>query len=132
MSEGQRKYDVLAGFTKGSLLSRMRVSASNAGMDVEAWILEAVKYGVLRSESVNGAIADYLLKIGHPSIWDEETDVVPCPECSSQEFSVGGRDGDVTCTLCGATLIKCPPEWHDFMDTYRKGDDTDKKEPWEQ
>ena len=132
MSEGQRKYDVLAGFTKGSLLSRMRVSASNAGMDVEAWIMEAVKYGVLRGESANTAIADYLMKIGHPSIWDEETPAEPCPQCSAKEFSAGGGR-DVTCTLCGATLIKRPPEWDEFIATHRsRGTDTDEKEPWQQ
>lgn len=128
----ERKYDLLVGFTKGSLLSQMRVSASNAGMDVEAWIMEAVKYGVLRGESANTAIADYLMKIGHPSIWDEETPAEPCPQCSAKEFSAGGGR-DVTCTLCGATLIKRPPEWDEFISTHRsRGTDTDEKEPWQQ
>jgi|UniRef100_UPI0030EDC98A hypothetical protein len=128
----ERKYDLLVGFTKGSLLSQMRVSASNAGMDVEAWIMEAVKYGVLRGESANTAIADYLMKIGHPSIWDEETPAEPCPQCSAKEFSAGGGR-DVTCTLCGATLIKRPPEWDEFIATHRsRGTDTDEKEPWQQ
>jgi|TARA_R110001606_G_scaffold240007_2_gene388084 hypothetical protein len=128
----ERKYDLLVGFTNGSLLSQMRVSASNAGMDVEAWIMEAVKYGVLRGESANTAIADYLMKIGHPSIWDEETPAEPCPQCSAKEFSAGGGR-DVTCTLCGATLIKRPPEWDEFIATHRsRGTDTDEKEPWQQ
>ena len=128
----ERKYDLLVGFTKGSLLSQMRVSASNVGMDVEAWIMEAVKYGVLRGESANTAIADYLMKIGHPSIWDEETPAEPCPQCSAKEFSAGGGR-DVTCTLCGATLIKRPPEWDEFIATHRsRGTDTDEKEPWQQ
>ena len=126
----ERKYDLLVGFTNGSLLSQMRVSASNAGMDVEAWIMEAVKYGVLRGESANTAIADYLMKIGHPSIWDEETPAEPCPQCSAKEFSAGGGR-DVTCTLCGATLIKRPPEWDELLARHRRGTDTDKREPWQ-
>ena len=131
MSEGERKYDLLVGFTKGSLLSAAREAASNAGMTIEAWIMEAVDYKIFKDQSANAAVVDYLMKIGHPSIWDEETEVEPCPECSAREFSAGGKSGDITCTLCGATLIKCPPEWHEFIAIHRRGTDTDKKEPWQ-
>tara|TARA_R100001086_G_scaffold225250_1_gene143472 strand:+ start:247 stop:645 length:399 start_codon:yes stop_codon:yes gene_type:complete len=132
MSEGERKYDLMVGFTKGSLLSAAREAASNAGVPIDEWMMAAVEYRILRDQSANAAVADYLMRIGHPSIWDEETEVEPCPECSAREFSAGGKSGDVTCTLCGATLIKCPPEWHEFIATHRRGTDTDKKEPWQQ
>jgi hypothetical protein len=127
----ERKYDLLIGFTKGSLLSAMREAASNAEMTIDAWVMAAVDYKIFRDQSANAAIVDYLVKIGHPSIWDEETEAEPCPQCSAREFSAGGKSGDVTCTLCGATLIKCPPEWHEFIATHRSGGtDTDGKEPW--
>jgi hypothetical protein len=90
MSEGQRKYDLLVGFTKGSLLSAAREAAFNAEMTIEAWIMEAVDYKILRDQSVNAVVADYLIKIGHPSIWDEDTPAYPCPQCSAREFSAGG------------------------------------------
>tara|TARA_R110000751_G_scaffold293594_2_gene401259 strand:- start:938 stop:1342 length:405 start_codon:yes stop_codon:yes gene_type:complete len=134
MSEGQRKYDLLVGFTKGPLLSQVREAASHAGVTIEAWIMAAVNYRVLRDQSANAAISDYLIRIGHPSIWDDGTPAEPCPQCSAQEFSAGGGR-DVTCTLCGATLIKCPPEFHEFIAGHRgdvsRGPDADEKEPWQ-
>lgn len=127
-------YDLLVGFTKGSLLSAAREAAFNAEMTIEAWIMAAVDYKILRDQSANAAIGDYLIKIGNPSIWDEETEAEPCPQCSAREFSAGGGR-DVTCTLCGATLIKRPPEWDEFIAGHlegRRGDDRDKKEPWQE
>ena len=125
-------YDLVIGFTKGSLLSAMREAASNAEMTIDAWVMAAVDYKILRDQSANAPIVDYLMRIGHPSIWDEETEAEPCPQCSAREFSAGGGR-DVACTLCGATLIKCPPEWDEFKKDIiasHRGDDRDKKEPW--
>ena len=130
----ERKYDLVIGFTEGSLLSQAREAASKAGITIEAWIMAAVSYKILRDQSANAVIVDYLMKIGHPSIWDEETPAEPCPQCSAREFKKGGESGDVTCTLCGATLIKCPPEWHEFKALHQKGwreDDRDEREPWQ-
>ena len=134
----ERKYDLVIGFTKGSLLSAMREAASNAEMTIDAWVMAAVDYKILRDQSANAPIVDYLMRIGHPSIWHEETEAEPCPQCSAKEFlaedGVGGS-GDVTCTLCGATLIKRPPEWDEFIAGYQKryrGGDGDKKEPWQE
>jgi len=129
----ERKYDLLVGFTKGSLLSQAREAASKAGITIEAWIMAAVSYKILRDQSANAAIVDYLMRIGHPSIWDEETPAEPCPQCSAREFSAGGGR-DVTCTLCGATLIKRPPEWDEFIAGHQRewrGGDRDEKEPWQ-
>jgi hypothetical protein len=120
---------------EGPLFSAASEAASNAGMTIDAWIMAAVDYKILRDQSANAAIGDYLIKIGNPSIWDEETEAYPCPQCSAKEFSAGGKDGDVTCTLCGATLIKRPPEWDEFIAGYRgdirRGTDADGKEPWQ-
>ena len=119
---------------EGPLFSAASEAASNAGMTIEEWVFLAMRYMIIRDKSANAAIADYLMKIGHPSIWDEETPAEPCPQCSAKEFSAGGESGDVTCTLCGATLIKCPPEWHEFKARHQKGwrgNDRDEKEPWQ-
>ena len=126
-----REYDLVVGFTKGSLLSSAREAAREAGVPIDEWIMAAVQYRILRDQSANATIADYLMRIGHPSIWDEETPAEPCPQCSAREFSAGGGR-DVTCTLCGATLIKRPPEWDEFIATHRSGGtDTDEREPWQ-
>ena len=121
---------------EGPLFSAASEAASNAGMTIEEWVSLAMRYMIIRDKSANAAIADYLMKIGHPSIWDDGTPAERCPQCSATEFSADwGGGGDVTCTLCGATLIKCPPEWDEFIADHRRdvsrGPDADKKEPWE-
>ena len=52
---------------------------------------------------------------------------------SATEFSAGGGR-DVTCTVCGATLIKRPPEMDEFIARHQREwrwDDRDEKEPWQ-
>jgi len=118
---------------EGPLFSAASEAASNAGMTIEEWVSLAMRYMIIRDKSANAAIADYLMKIGHPSIWDEETPAEPCPQCSATEFSAGGGR-DITCTLCGATLIKRPPEMDEFIARHQREwrwDDRDEKEPWQ-
>lgn len=106
---------------EGELLAMMRIAATKGEVDITTWVADAIRYKIAIEESANSAIAEYLIKIGHPRIFEDGVESLSCPDCSSREFSAGGEDGDVTCLLCGKTLIKCPPEWHEFVALHRDG-----------